>query len=42
MSYFLAEKTRDHDPHNPEDSQEENPVHCSTVFSAIFLYEETE
>lgn len=42
MSYLHAEKARYHDPHNPEDSEEENPVHCSTVFPAIFLCVEKE
>lgn len=37
MSYLHAEKARDHDAKDPEDSEEENFVHCCTVFFTIFL-----
>lgn len=40
MSYLHAEKSRYHDPDYLENSEEENLVHCRTVFPAIFLYED--
>lgn len=37
VSYFHAEEARYEDAHNLENTNEEESVHCGTVFAGIFL-----
>lgn len=37
VSYLHAEEARHHDPHDPQDAEEEDLVDCSSVLLAIFL-----
>lgn len=36
-SYLHTEEARHHDPHDPQDAEEEDLVDCSSVLLAIFL-----